>query len=82
MMSYKAGSIGSGRSIVMEIFEDKFKANMTMDASIKLGLESLLAATDESKLNTMGVEIGVVKKSNPFQKMDPKKVADFVKNIK
>lgn len=82
MMSYKAGSIGSGRSIVMEIFEDKFKANMTMDASIKLGLDSLLAATDESRLNTMGVEIGVVKKSKPFQKMDPKKVADYVKKTK
>jgi 20S proteasome alpha/beta subunit len=66
----------------MEIFEDKFKANMTMDASIKLGLESLLAATDESRLNTMGVEIGVVKKSKPFQKMDPKKVGEYVKTIK
>ncbi len=79
MMSYKAGSIGSGRSTVMEIFEEKFKSNMSMDQSINLGLSALLAATDEDRLNTMAIEIGVVKKNQPFSKMDVSKVTKYVK---
>ena len=82
MMSYKAGSIGSGRSAVMEIFEDKYKGNMSMTDAVKLGLNALHAATEEGGLNTMAVEIGVVKKNQPFDKMDTKKVSDFVRAIK
>ncbi|MFO8050274.1 MAG: archaeal proteasome endopeptidase complex subunit alpha [Thermoplasmatota archaeon] len=82
MMSYKAGSIGSGRSVVMEMFEDKYKENMTQNAAIKLGLESLLAATDESSLNTLAVEVGVVKVKEPFEKLDPNKVSKFVDDMK
>lgn len=81
MMSYKAGSIGSGRSVVMETFEDKYKSNMSQDGAIKLGLEALLGATDEGSLNTLAVEIGIVKTNDPFTKMDTKKVGKFVKEI-
>ncbi|MCK5773656.1 MAG: archaeal proteasome endopeptidase complex subunit alpha [Thermoplasmata archaeon] len=79
MMSYKAGSIGSGRSTVMEIFEEKYKSSLSMDQTINLGLSALLAATDEGSLNTMAIEIGVVKKNQPFSKMDVKKVVKYVK---
>ncbi len=79
MMSYKAGSIGSGRSTVMEIFEEKYRSSLSMDQTINLGLSALLAATDESSLNTMAIEIGVVKKNQPFSKMDVKKVIKYVK---
>ena len=81
MMSYKAGSIGSGRSTVMEIFEEKYKNNMTMDQAINLGLSALLAATDESNLNTQAIEIGVVKKNQPFVKMDVTVVTKYVKEL-
>ena len=81
MMSYKAGSIGSGRATVMEIFEDKYKANMSMSSSIKLGLEALNSATEEGGLNKLGVEIGVVKKNQPFNKMEPKKVAKYISDM-
>ncbi len=79
MMSYKAGSIGSGRSTVMEIFEEKYRSSLSMDQTINLGLSALLAATDEDNLNTMAIEIGVVKKNQPFAKMDVKKVIKYVK---
>lgn len=82
MMSYKAGSIGSGRSAVMEIFEDKYKPNITMDEGINLGLEALMSATEEGGLNTLAVEIGVVKKDMPFQKMDPAKVSKYLEKKK
>ena len=79
MMSYKAGSIGSGRSTVMEIFEEKYRSSLSMDQTINLGLSALLAATEENSLNTMAIEIGVVKKNQPFNKMDVKKVIKYVK---
>ena len=82
MMSYKAGSIGSGRSIVMEMFENRYKPNMPMKDAIILGLESLLAATDEGTLNTMAVEIGLVRVDHPFNKMDPVKVANYINSLK
>ncbi|MEA3559411.1 MAG: archaeal proteasome endopeptidase complex subunit alpha [Candidatus Thermoplasmatota archaeon] len=82
LMSYKAGSIGSGRGVVMEIFEDKYKEKMTQNAAIKLGLESLLSATDEGSLNTLAVEIGLVKQDEPFQKLEPKIVSKFVNDMK
>ena len=78
MMSYKAGSIGSGRSVVMEIFEEKYKTNISMDEAIKLGLEALMSATEEGGLNTLAVEIGVVRKDSPFQKMEPEKVTRYM----
>jgi proteasome alpha subunit len=80
LMAYKAGSIGAGRNQVMEIFEDKFKDNMTLDASIRLGLEALNEAT-ESELNAPAIEIGVVSTKEPFAKLDPKKVESYVKKV-
>jgi len=82
MMSYKAGSIGSGRSVVMEIFEEKYKPDMALDPAVKLGLEALLAATEEGSLNTLAVEIGLVRKKQPFEKLDPKKVSKYVEHAK
>ena len=80
LMAYKAGSIGAGRNTVMEIFEDKFKANMSVDASIKLGLEALNEAT-EADLNAPAIEIGVVSTKEAFHKLDPKKVEAYVNKV-
>ena len=80
LMAYKAGSIGAGRNQVMEIFEDKFKANMSADASIKLGLEALNEAT-EAELNAPAIEIGVVSTKEAFHKLDPKKVEAYVNKV-
>ena len=66
----------------MEIFEEKFKPSMTQDEAIKLGLEALMGATEEGSLNTLAVEIGLVKKKEPFQKLDPKKVVKLVGDLK
>jgi len=77
LMAYKAGSIGAGRNTVMEMFEDKYKENMSMDKAVNIGLQALDAAT-ESGLNAMAVEIGFVKRGMPFEKLDPTKVQNYV----
>jgi proteasome alpha subunit len=66
MVAYKAGSIGSGRPVVMEMFEKEFEDNMTYDAALNLGLKALAAAT-EDELKTRSIEVGVVEKGKIFR---------------
>ena len=77
LMAYKAGSIGAGRNVVIEIFEDKYKDTMPMNDSVVLGLEALQKAT-EGEPTALSVEIGVVKTGEPFRKLDSKEVEKFV----
>jgi len=75
--SYKAGSIGSGRTQVMELFENKFKENMTEDDALKLGLEGLKLASDDP-LTDVTTEIAIIKKDVPFDRMG---MAEVKKNL-
>jgi proteasome alpha subunit len=38
LVAYKAGSIGAGKNAIMDVFEEQFKEEMTMDEAITLGL--------------------------------------------
>ena len=57
--SYHAGAIGSGRSQVVEHFEDNWKSGMTLNAAVKLGLEALRGSLD-GELNRDAVEITII----------------------
>jgi proteasome alpha subunit len=66
--SYHAGAIGRGRSSVIDYFEGKWKAGMTKNAAIKLGLEALRESLEDD-LNPDTVEIASVDKDG-YSKMD------------
>jgi len=70
LMSYKASSIGAGRSAVMEVFESDYREGASKDDAIKLGLKALHRAT-EGKLNPSALEIGIVTKTETFHKLAP-----------
>ena len=57
--SYHAGAIGSGRVNVVEYFEENWKAGMTLNAGVKLGLEALRTSLD-AELNRDAVEITII----------------------
>jgi proteasome alpha subunit len=57
--SYHAGAIGRGRNTAVEYFEKHWKANLTLNAGVKMGLESLRESL-ESELNKDAVEIAVI----------------------
>jgi len=78
LMAYKAGSIGAGRNAVMEIFEEEYKDNMSMDQAIALGLKALNQAT-EGGLNAPAVEIGVVTRKKKFTQLEADTVQGYVK---
>lgn len=80
LMAYKAGSIGSGRNTVMEIFEDKFRERMSKDKVVELGLSALDIATEEG-LNAPAVEIAIVTETEAFHKIDPKQVEKYVERV-
>jgi proteasome alpha subunit len=80
LMEYKAGSIGAGRNTVMELFEEEYKDDISLDKSINLGLRALEAAT-EGGLNAPAVEIATVKRDQAFEKMEPKKVLKYVDTV-
>ena len=77
LVSYKAGSIGSGRAAVMEMFEEKFKDAMTQDAAVQLGLEGLKKASDDP-LTEDTIEISIIKKGKKFDKLEPKDVKKYL----
>lgn len=78
LVSYKAGSIGAGRNVVMEVFEEQYQEGMEMDDAIVLGLKALKKATEEEKLNPKSVEIGVVRKNSKFRRLDDPEVEAVV----
>ena len=80
LSSYKAGCIGSGRSQVIELFEDKFKDNMSMDDAILLGLQGLKMSSDDP-ITMDTVEIGVIKKGKKFERLEPASVKKFIDKL-
>ncbi len=80
LVSYKAGSIGSGRNTVMELFEERFEVDMPMDTAILLGLEGLSKST-EDKLDEKAVEIGIVRKGEKFERFKREEVASYLEKV-
>jgi len=78
LVSYKAGSIGAGRNVVMEVFEEQYQEGMEMDDAIVLGLKALKKATEEEKLNPKSVEIGIVRQGSNFRRLDDTEVEAVV----
>ncbi|RMF88831.1 MAG: archaeal proteasome endopeptidase complex subunit alpha [Methanobacteriota archaeon] len=78
LIEYKATAIGSGRNVVMEIFEEKYKDNIRMDGAIDLALEALYKATEE-KISETTVEIATIDaKTKTYRKLPVKEVAAHV----
>ncbi len=73
MVSYKAGSIGSGSNTVRETFEEKYVEDMDQDAAVLLGLEALQKASEEP-LQADTIEVGLVVAGERFARLSSKEV--------
>jgi len=78
LVSYKAGSIGAGRNMVMEVFEENYQEGMSQDDAVVLGLRALKKATEEEKLNPKAVEIGLVKRGESFRRLTENEVEAYI----
>jgi proteasome alpha subunit len=81
LVSYKAGSIGAGRNVVMEVFEELYTEGMEMEAAVELGLKALKKATEEEKLNPKAVEIGIVRQGESFRRMDDNEAETYIQKV-
>ena len=78
LVSYKAGAIGAGRNVVMDFFEENYEEVMEQDDAIVLGLRALKKATEEEKLNSKSVEVGVVSEGKRFRRLGDDEVEALV----
>ncbi|HEY3419759.1 MAG TPA: archaeal proteasome endopeptidase complex subunit alpha [Methanomassiliicoccales archaeon] len=81
LVSYKAGSIGAGRNVVMEVFEELYAEGMEMEAAVELGLKALKKATEEEKLNPKAVEIGIVRRGENFRRLDDNEAETYIQRV-
>lgn len=80
LVAYKAGSIGAGKNAIMDVFEEEYQEDMSMDDALILGLRALKKATEED-LNTKAIEIGLVRVGEKFRKLSDAEVEAYVKKV-
>lgn len=81
LVAYKATCIGSGRPVVMDIFEKEFKDKMSCDAAVKLGLKALKSAIEEEKLSADAVEVGIVEKDKKFRRLSAEEISKAISKL-
>ncbi len=81
LLSYKAGSIGSGSTTVREVFEEKYEEGMDEDAAILLGLEALQKASEE-KLKSDSVEVGLMESGKRFRMLTLEEVDAYLRRLR
>jgi proteasome alpha subunit len=66
----------------MEVFEEKYREDLSMDQAILLGLEALYKAA-EGKVEAATTEIGIIKLiDKAFRKLTENEVASYVEKMK
>lgn len=80
LVSYKAGSIGAGRNTVLEMFEEKYREDLTFDESVLMGLSGLQESKEE-KLDPEMIEIGYVKEGETFVMMEKREIIKFLDKL-
>ena len=78
LYEYKAVSIGANRNTVMEMLENRFNVDMSLDDAIVLGIEALYKSM-ESKGELPTIEIGIIDdKTRKFKKLTEAEVKAYV----
>lgn len=81
LIEYKATAIGSGRHTAMDVFEDNYKDNMSLNESIELALTAINEST-EHETSSDNVEIAIITKENPeYTKLSQEKVQGYIDDI-
>ena len=80
LVAYRAGCIGAGRPVVMEMFEKDFKDNMSYSDAALLGIRALKAAIDEN-LTAQTIEVGVVEADRKFRRLTENELEGLIKKL-
>jgi proteasome alpha subunit len=78
LIEYKATAIGSGRTAAMEVFEENYNDDLTLNEAIDLALDAVYEAT-EGKTTVESVEIAVIDVvDKQYRKLSDEEVAEYV----
>ena len=81
LIEYKATAIGSGRSAAMDIFEEKYEDDITLEGAIHLAITAINEATDHDTTSN-NVEIAVIKKDDgKYVKLSSEEVQNYIDEI-
>jgi proteasome alpha subunit len=81
LIEYKATAIGSGRSAAMEIFEEKYVDDLSLDDAIELALTAINEATDHDTTSN-NVEIAVIKiEDEKYVKLSQDEVQKYIDEV-
>lgn len=81
LIEYKATAIGAGRNEAMDVFEEKYQEDMSLDEAIDLALDAVYEAT-EGKVTDKTVEIAVIDKdTEQYRKLNDDEVSKYVDEL-
>ena len=81
LLEYKATAIGAGRNIAMELFEEKYRDDMTLEDAFRLGIEALYKVT-EGKISIATVDAGVAETEKKiFRIAKPEEIEPYIKEV-
>ncbi len=81
LIEYKATAIGSGRSAAMEIFEEKYEDDLTLEGAIELAITAISQATDHETTSN-NVEIAVIKiEDEKYVKLSKDEVQKYIDEV-
>ena len=81
LIEYKATAIGSGRTAAMDIFEEKYEDDISLDGAINLALTAINEATDHDT-TSKNVEIAVIKKDDGnYVKLSQEEVQKYIDDV-
>jgi proteasome alpha subunit len=76
LTSFRASSTGGNKGPVMELFEQKYAANLDADGAILLALEGIRQSLDDAQ-NLGPVEVCVIQESRGFRRLSPEDVQKY-----
>ena len=81
LIEYKATAIDAGRNQVIDVFENNYKDDMTLDEAIELALTAINEATDH-ETSSDNVEIAVITKKDPsYKKISSEEVQKYIDEL-
>jgi proteasome alpha subunit len=80
LIGYKAGVIGEGKPAVIEIFEDKYKENLSRSQAILMGLDALKKVADR-RFESFEIELGVVEMNLGFHVESNESVQKYLNKL-
>lgn len=81
IVEYKATAIGLGRDKALDLFEEKYEDDLSIEDAIDLAIEGIFQATD-GKVTTDSVEISIVdKETAKYRKLEKAEIKDYVQKL-